>query len=319
MITGITGQDGSYLAEMLLEEGYEVHGIVRRAALEDPERRFWRIRTIVNDLILHSGSLESHSSLYECVRKSKPDELYHLGAHSFVSYSFEEEYSGMETNIGSTHSLLSAVRQIVPECRFYFACSSEVFGNASTAPQEEETPFNPRSAYGVSKVAGYHLVKAYRENHGMNSVSGILYNHESPRRGFEFVTRKITSQAAAIKRGQATKLVLGNLKARRDWGHAKDYAKAILAMNRSKNPCDYVIATGKTHSVEDFCRLAFSHLGLDYREFVKSDEKLYRASEEVELRGNAQKARTELDWTPTVTFEELVEEMTEADLKLPET
>ncbi len=314
LITGITGQDGSYLAEMLLEEGYEVHGIVRRAALEDPERRFWRIRAIVNDLILHSGSLESHSSLYECVRKSEPDELYHLGAHSFVSYSFEEEYSGMETNISSTHSLLSAVRQIVPECRFYFACSSEVFGNAQKAPQEEGTPFNPRSAYGISKVAGYHLVKAYRENHGVHSVSGILFNHESPRRGFEFVTRKITSQAAAIKRGQATQLMLGNLKARRDWGHAKDYAQAILAMNRVKNPCDYVIATGKTHSVEDVCRLAFSYLDLDYREFVKSDEQLYRSSEEVELRGNAKKAMSELGWRPSVAFEDLVKEMTEADL-----
>ena len=315
LITGISGQDGSYLAELLLEEGMEVHGFVRRSALEDPERRLWRLQGILDEIDLHAGSLESHAGLFECVRKTLPDELYHLGAQSFVSYSFEEEFATMETNVGSTHSLLSAVRQLVPECRFYFACSSEAFGNATATPQDENTPFNPRSIYGISKVSGFHLVKAHRENHGLHAGSGILFNHESPRRGFEFVTRKITSQAAAIKTGKAKELVLGNLGARRDWGHARDYVRAIIRINRAKSPNDYVIATGETHSVEDFCQLAFEHLDLDYREFVKSDERLYRSSEVVELRGDASKARDELDWNPTVSFESLVREMTETDYR----
>ena len=312
LITGISGQDGSYLAELLLQEGYEVHGHVRRATLEDPGRRLWRLREILDDLVLHSGTLESHASLFECVQKARPDELYHLGAQSFVSYSFEDR-STMETNVGSTHSLLSAVRQLVPDCRFYFACSSEAFGHATSAPQNEDTPFNPRSVYGISKVAGFHLVKAHRENHGLLASSGILFNHESPRRGFEFVTRKITSHAAAIKADKAKELVLGNLDARRDWGHARDYVRAMVRIVRAEKPNDYVIATGKSHSVREFCQLAFDHLDLDYREFVRTDERIHRPSEDVELRGDASRAARELDWRPTISFDDLVKEMTDAD------
>ena len=313
LITGISGQDGSYLAELLLKEGYEVHGLVRRASLEDPVRRLNRLQGFLDDLHLHAGSLESHASLFECVRKSEPDELYHLGAQSFVSYSFEEEFSTMETNLGSTHSLLSAVRRLAPECRFYFACSSEAFGRTQSAPQNEETPFNPRSIYGISKVAGFHLVKAHRENHGLRAASGILFNHESPRRGREFVTRKITSHAAAIKAGKAEELVLGNLDARRDWGHARDYVRAMVRIARNATPDDYVIATGQTHSVREFCELAFTSLDLDYQEHVRTDERYFRPSEPVELRGDFSKAESELDWRPETSFSEIVEEMTMAD------
>lgn len=315
LITGISGQDGSYLAELLLKEGYEVHGLVRRASLEDPARSLNRLQGVLDDLVLHAGSLESHASLFECVRKSKPDELYHLGAQSFVSYSFEEESSTMETNLGSTHSLLSAVRQLAPDCRFYFACSSEAFGRASSSPQNEQTPFNPRSIYGISKVAGFHLVKAHRENHGLRAASGILFNHESPRRGREFVTRKITSHAAAIQAGKAQKLLLGNLDARRDWGHARDYVKAMVRIARNETPRDYVIATGQTHSVREFCELAFAQLGLDYREHVQTDERFFRPSEPIELRGDSSKAERELEWRPETTFSEIIEEMTEADVR----
>jgi len=315
LITGISGQDGSYLAELLLEEGYEVHGLVRRAALEDPAHRLTRLRKVVDELILHAGSLDSHASLFECVRKARPDELYHLGAQSFVSYSFEEEFASMETNVGSTHSLLSAIRRTAPECRFYFAGSSEMFGRSSVAPQNEETPFNPRSVYGISKLAGFHLAKSYRENGHAWTCSGILYNHESRRRGFEFVTRKITSHAAAIKAGKAEELVLGNLDARRDWGHARDYVSATRLMMRAQRPGEYVVASGKTHSVREFCKKAFECVDLDYREFVRTDKRLFRPTEPVELRGDASKAQRELGWEPATSFEDLVSEMVTEDMR----
>src|SRR5947207_3743886 len=225
LITGLTGQDGSYLAEFLLEKGYEVHGIVRRVALEDPEHRLWRIRGILDKVRLHPASLESFPSLFRVMTQVRPVEVYHLAAQSFVSYSFEDEFSTLNTNINGTHYMLAATRHAAPDARFYFAGSSEMFGEAAVSPQSEETPFHPRSAYGISKIAGFDLTRNYREAYGMHASSGILFNHESPRRGFEFVTRKITSHAARIKLGLTAELRLGNLEAKRDWGHARQYVR----------------------------------------------------------------------------------------------
>ena len=221
LITGITGQDGSYLAELLLSKGYEVHGIVRRVALEDPENRLKRLGIIRDQLKLHAASLESYASLQRVVETVAPDECYHLAARSFVSYSFDDEFSTLETNINGTHYLLAVLKHIAPACRFYFAGSSEMFGKAEEVPQTENTRFHPRSIYGISKVAGFHLTRNYREAYGMHASSGILFNHESPRRGYEFVTRKITSSVARILAGKETQLRLGNLDAKRDWGHAR--------------------------------------------------------------------------------------------------
>src|SRR5438477_12458976 len=253
LITGVTGQDGSYLAEWLLNEGYEVHGIVRRVALENPDHRMWRIRHLLDRITLHAGSLESYPSLFRIIQEVQPQECYHLAAQSFVSYSFEDEFSTMNTNINGTHYMLAAVKDAVPKCRFYFAASSEMMGKVREVPQTENTPFHPRSAYGISKCAGFELTRNYREAYGLHATSGILYNHESPRRGFEFVTRKITSHVARIKTGQINELKLGNLEAKRDWGHARDYVKAQWLMLQQDTPDDYVVATGETHSVREFC------------------------------------------------------------------
>ena len=316
LITGITGQDGSYLAEFLLEKGYEVHGIVRRVALEDPARRLFRIAHIQDQIRLHSASLESFASLFRVVNEVKPDECYHLAAQSFVAYSFEDEFSTLNTNINGTHFILSAIKDCAPDCRFYFAASSEMFGNTETVPQNETTPFNPRSAYGISKLAGYHLAKNYREAYGLKVSCGILYNHESPRRGYEFVTRKITSNIAKIKAGTENKLRLGNLDARRDWGHAKEYVKAMWKMLQQDIPDDYVIATGKTHSVREFVEIAFSYVGLNFEDYVVIDPQFVRPSEIHLLRGDASKAQRELGWKHTSCLEDLVHEMVEEDLKL---
>jgi GDPmannose 4,6-dehydratase len=315
VITGVTGQDGSYLAELLLEKGYEVHAIVRRAALEDPEHRMSRVQHLTDEIKLHSASLESYPSLFRVVQKVQPDEFYHLAAQSFVSYSFEDEFSILNANINGTHFALSATRECAPNCRFYFAASSEMFGKVKQVPQTEETPFHPRSAYGISKCAGFELTRNYRESYGMHATSGILYNHESPRRGFEFVTRKITSYAARIKLGLADELRLGNLDARRDWGHAKEYVYAMWKMVQQPTPDDYVIATGKTHSVRDFCDYAFGCLGLDYKKYVVTDPQFYRPAEVDVLEGNAAKAHEILGWSPTVSLADLVKEMVDADLK----
>ena len=315
LITGITGQDGSYLSELLLEKGYKVHGLVRRASIEDPIHRLHRLKKILPDIELHPGSLESYPSLYDIVRKIAPDEIYHLGAQSFVSYSFEDEFSTINTNLNGTHYMLSAVRQCAPDARFYFAGSSEMIGKVKEVPQTEETPFHPRSAYGISKVAGFHLTRNYREAYGLHTSSGILFNHESPRRGFEFVTRKITSHVAAIKKGKANQLHLGNLDAKRDWGHASDYIKAMWLMLQQEEGDDYVIATGVTHTVREFCESAFAHVGLDYRDFVLTDPKLFRPAEVAALQGDASKAKKILGWTHKKSFEDLVVEMVEEDLK----
>jgi len=319
LITGITGQDGSYLAELLLEQGYEVHGLVRRVALEDPSHRLSRLTGVLDRLQLHAASLESFPSLFTAISKIRPDELYHLAAQSFVSYSFEDAFSTFRSNIDGTHFILESVRQCAPQCKVYFAGSSEMFGNPNQTPQTEQTPFAPRSPYGVSKLTGFHLARNYRDAYGMFVASGILFNHESPRRGFEFVTRKITSYAARIKRGLIHELPLGNLDAKRDWGHAKDFVVAVHQMLQQMVPDDYVIATGKSHSVREFCELAFAIVGLDYRDHVVSRPEFFRPSEVHLLQGDATKAKNQLGWSPRCDFRHLVEEMVEHDVQLAST
>jgi len=315
LITGITGQDGSYLAELLLAKGYEVHGLVRRVALEDPAHRLGRIMHVLNRVQLHAGSLESLPSMYHVLRKVEPEECYHLASQSFVSYSFDDEFSTLQTNINGTHNLLATLRDIVPKCRFYFAGSSEMFGKVAEVPQTETTRFHPRSAYGISKVAGFDLTRNYREAYGVHASSGILFNHESPRRGFEFVTRKITSGVARIRAGKARELRVGNLEAKRDWGHAADYVGAMWRMLQQEQPDDYVVASGETHSVREFAELAFGVAGLDYRDHVVTDPQFYRPAEVELLLGDSTKARAELGWSPGIGFKELVREMVESDCR----
>jgi GDPmannose 4,6-dehydratase len=315
LITGITGQDGSYLAEHLLALGYGVHGLVRRVALEDPDRRFGRILHVLGDIELHQASLESYPSIFSVFSKFKFDECYHLAAQSFVAESFADGFSTINTNINGTHFMLAAVRELNPDCRFYFAGSSEMFGNAEEVPQRETTRFHPRSPYGISKTAGFELTRNYREAYGMFCVNGILFNHESPRRGFEFVTRKITSTIAKIKAGRASELRLGNLAACRDWGHAADYVRAMHLMLQQPAADDYVVATGETHSVGEFCERAFAEADLNWKDYVVQDERLFRPAEVDLLVGDATKARKTLNWTPKYSFEELIREMVESDLR----
>jgi len=316
LITGITGQDGSYLAEFLLNKGYRVHGILRRVALEDPEHHLWRIRHILNKIVVHSGSLESFASLFNIVHKIKPDECYHLAAQSFVSYSFEDEFSTINSNINGTHYILSAIKELAPRCKFYFAASSEMFGKVKETPQNENTPFHPRSPYGISKVAGFDLTRNYREAYGLFACNGILFNHESPRRGFEFVTRKITNTVAKIKYGLANELRLGNLEAKRDWGFSGDYVEAMWFMLQQKKPDDYVIATGETHTIREFVEFAFKYVGLNYKKYVVIDKNFYRPAEVNILMGDYSKAKKKLGWKPRVKFKELVKMMVDADLAI---
>ena len=315
LITGITGQDGSYLAELLLSKGYKVHGIVRRVALEDEAHRLWRIRNILDDITLHSASLESYASLFNIVQKIKPDELYHLAAQSYVTYSFEDEFSTLNTNINGTHYILSAAKELSKNLKFYFAGSSEMFGKVSQAPQDEKTPFHPQSSYGISKTAGYYLTRNYREAYKLHASAGILFNHESPRRGFEFVTRKISLAVARIKKGSQKKLKLGNMKSRRDWGHAQDYVKAMWSMLQQDAPGDYVVGTGKEYSVEDFAKKAFEHVSLNYNDHIVIDKNLMRPSDVDSLLANSAKAKKVLKWEPKISFENLVISMVESDLE----
>jgi GDPmannose 4,6-dehydratase len=318
LITGITGQDGSHLAELLLSLDYEVHGIVRRVALEDPENRFRRISHLLDRIHLHAASLESYPSIFQVLSRHEIDECYHLAAQSFVAESFSDGFSTMNTNINGTHYVLAALKELRPTCRFYFAGSSEMFGKVRETPQRETTPFHPRSPYGISKVAGFELTRNYREAYGMYCVSGLLFNHEGPRRGFEFVTRKITSTAVRIKFGLATELRLGNLDAKRDWGHAADYVRAMYLMLQQPHAEDYVVASGKSHTVREFCERAFAELDLDYQDFVKVDERFYRPAEVDELVGDATKAREVLGWTPRYSFDDLIKEMVASDLEANE-
>ena len=315
LITGITGQDGSYLAELLLAKGYKVHGIVRRVALEDEAHRIWRIRHILDDIILHAASLESYASIFKIVQKIKPDEVYHLAAQSYVTYSFEDEFSTLNTNINGTHYILSAAKEFSKNLKFYFAGSSEMFGKVKQIPQDESTPFHPRSPYGISKTAGHYLTRNYREAYKLHASTGILFNHESPRRGFEFVSRKISFAVARIKKGLQKKLKLGNMKSKRDWGHAQDYVKAMWSMVQQETPGDYVVGTGIEHSVEDFAKKAFAHVGLNYKDYVVIDNNLIRPAEVDALLANYSKAKKILKWEPKVSFDNLVIGMVESDLE----
>ena len=315
LITGITGQDGSYLAEFLLKKKYKVHGIIRRVALEDKTHRLWRLQKILKNINLHSASLESYASIVKIIQKIKPSEIYHLAAQSYVDYSFKDEFSTLNTNINGTHYILSALKDFSPKSKFYFAGSSEMFGKVRSKPQNEKTPFYPRSAYGISKVTGYDLTRNYREAYRLHCSTGILFNHESPRRGFEFVTRKISHGVARIKCGLQRELTLGNLDAQRDWGHAKDYIEAMWLMLQKRKPDDFVISTNKQHSVREFANLAFSIVGLDYRKFIKIDKNLYRPAEVQTLLGDYSKAKRLLKWKPKVSFNNLVKDMVLSDIE----
>jgi GDPmannose 4,6-dehydratase len=312
LITGITGQDGSYLAEFLLEQGYEVVGMIRRSSTVN----FERIRHIQDRVTLTPGDLLDEVSLIHMLREHRPTEVYNLAAQSFVQTSFSQPvFTGEVTALGVTR-LLDAIRIVDPEIRFYQASSSEMFGKVVETPQRETTPFYPRSPYGVAKVYGHWITVNYRESYGMHASSGILFNHESPRRGLEFVTRKISHGVARIALGLDRELRLGNLDAQRDWGYAGDYVRAMWLMLQQDQPGDYVVATGQTHSVRRFCELAFAYAGLDYRDYVVVDERFFRPAEVDLLVGDPSRAREKLGWKPEVSFEQLVEMMVEADLRM---
>ena len=315
LITGISGQDGSYLSEFLLKKNYEVHGIIRRVALEDETHRLWRIRNFRDRLSLHSGSLESFPSLAKIINKVQPDEIYHLAAQSYVANSFEDEFSTINTNVNGTHYMLSSMKEFSPNSKFYFAGSSEMFGKTVETPQNEKTRFYPRSAYGISKVTGFEFTRNYREAYNLFASTGILFNHESPRRGFEFVTRKISLAVAKIKNNLQNELRLGNLDAKRDWGHARDYVEAMWLMLQQSNPEDFVIGTGEQHSVKEFLEIAFNYVGLNYQDYVKIDEAFFRPAEVETLLADPSNSKKKLKWKPKINFESLVKEMVEADLK----
>jgi GDPmannose 4,6-dehydratase len=313
LITGVTGQDGSYLAELLLEKGYEVHGMVRRASTE----KFDRIEHIRDRITLHQGDLLDQRSLVDALRAARPSEIYNLAAMSFVAVSWIQPTLTAEfTGVGVTR-MLEAMREVCPQARFYQASSSEMFGKVLEVPQTETTPFYPRSPYGVAKVYGHFITVNYRESYDLHATSGILFNHESPRRGLEFVTRKITWHAAAIKHGLASELRLGNLEAERDWGFARDYVEAMWLMLQQEQARDYVIATGQAHSVRECCEVAFDEAGLgDFEPYVTIDSAFVRPAEVDHLIGSPAKAESELGWEPKTSFEELIRLMTRADLEL---
>ena len=314
LITGITGQDGSYLAESLLDKGYDVIGMVRRSSTVNYER----IAHIQGAIQFVNGDLLDQISLIEAIKEHNPDEVYNLAAQSFVQTSFGQPVLTGETTALSVTRILDAIRNVDPSTRFYQASSSEMFGKVAEVPQNEGTPFYPRSPYGVAKVYGHWITVNYRESYNLHASSGILFNHESPRRGLEFVTRKISYGAASIKLGLETKLALGNLDSKRDWGFAGDYVEAMWLMLQEDSPDDYVICTGETHSVREFCQVAFEHLGLTYEDHVEVDEKFFRPAEVDLLVGDYSKAASKLQWAPKTTFEELVTMMVDADMALLE-
>jgi GDPmannose 4,6-dehydratase len=310
LLTGITGQDGSYLAELLIKKGYRVIGVARRSSTVNYER----IHHLLDDITVVQGDLQDQGSLLAMLEEYKPTEVYNLAAQSFVPTSWNQPaLTGDITALGVTR-MLEAIRFVNPKIRFYQASSSEMFGKVMEVPQSEETPFYPRSPYGVAKVYGHWITVNYRESFDIFAVSGILFNHESPRRGLEFVTRKISDGVARIKTGKAKELRLGNLEAQRDWGFAGDYVEAMWLMLQQDKPDDYVVGTGETHSVKEFCEIAFSHVGLDYKEFVVMDEKFYRPAEVDLLISNPAKARKQLKWEPQVSFKQLVTMMVDADV-----
>ena len=315
LITGILGQDGSYLAELLLSKGYKVHGVVRQKNSID-EKKFWRIKNIIKDLVLHDDNLDNAKSFSLILEKSNPNEVYHLAAQSYDGHSFDNEFYTFKNNIDATHYILSAIKEFNNKIRFFFAGSSEMYGNITAFPQSEKTVFNPVSAYGISKVTAYYLVKSYRSNFNFLGSTGILFNHESPRRDFDFVTRKISFGVAKIKKGLQKKIDLGNIQSSRDWGHAKDFVNEMWLMLQQDKADDYVIGTGKKHSVQDFADKAFAHVGLNFKDFVNVDKSLLRSVESNNRIADATKAKKILKWKPQFSFEELVADMVESDLKL---
>ncbi len=316
IITGITGQDGSYLAELLIKKGYEVHGIVRRVAIENSSFRFWRLKNILKKIKIHSATMESYASIFNIINKTRPQEFYHLAAQSYVDYSFKDEFSTLSSNINSTHYCLSSLRELKLNTKFYFAGSSEMFGKVQETPQNEKTVFHPRSTYGISKVAGFELTRNYREAFDIHASTGILFNHESERRGYEFVTRKISHIAAKIKLKLEKKLELGNLEAKRDWGYAPEYVEAMWLMLQAKKPDDYVVGTGKVYSVKDFTKTAFEVLDLNYENYIKVNKKFFRPSEVELLKSNPKKIYKRLGWKSKVSFNQLVQKMVINDYNL---
>ena len=312
LITGITGQDGSYLAELLLKKKYRVHGIVRRVAIEDQDHRLWRIKHLLNKIKIHSASLESYASLVKIITKIKPDELYHLGAQSFVAYSFQDEFSTLNSNINGTHYLLSAIKDFSPKTKFYFAGSSEMFGKVHEVPQNENTRFYPRSSYGISKCTGFDLVRNYREAYDLFACTGILFNHESPLRPKRFVTQKIILTASRISKGADEILELGRLDISRDWGWAPEYVEAMWLMLQQDNPEDYVIATGETNTLESFVIETFNSLGLDWKKYVRQKEIFMRPTDIEISAGDASKAHLKLGWKPKNKMKEVIALMLQA-------
>ncbi len=306
IITGISGQDGSYLSQLLLKKNYKIIG------LTNPNNK----KKIKSDQItLKNIDLNNFTMISKLIKKIKPDEFYHLAAQSFINYKFEDEFFKLNPNINGTHYILSAIKKYSPKTRFYFAASSEIFGNAKKYPQNENSKFNPRSAYGISKVAGFYLTKNYREAYNLFSCSGILYNHESPIRKINFVSRKITSSLAKILVGKQKKIILGDIDAKRDWGYAGDYVEAMWKMLQQKKPEDFVVGTGRTHSVKDFLKIAFEYVNLDYKKYVKFDKKLIRPKENIILCADNKKAQKTLRWKPKTTFKEMIYKMIDSDIE----
>ena len=316
LITGITGQDGSYLAEFLLKKGYEVHGIVRRVAIENPDHRLWRIKKIQKKIHLHSGTMESYANIFKILNKVKPNEFYHLAAQSYVDYSFEDQFSTLSSNISSTHYCLSAIKESGLKTKFYFAGSSEMFGKVKKTPQNEETPFHPRSPYGISKVAGFDLTRNFRESYGIHASTGILFNHESERRGYEFVTRKITQAVSLIKLKKLKYLELGNLEAKRDWGYAPEYIQAMWLMLQQKKPNDFVVGTGKAYTIKYFAKNAFNVLGLDFQKYIKINKKFFRPAEVDLLVADSSKIKSAIGWKAKTNINKLIEKMVINDFNL---
>lgn len=313
LVTGITGQDGSYLCDLLLSKDYEVFGLIRRAPFEIKDK-YRNIHHLIDRVHLLPCSLENQLGLYKIIAEVQPQECYHLAASSFVSYDFDNEASLISTNFNSTHFLLSCIRELTPKCKFYYAGSSELFGDAVESPQTEKTPFNPRSIYGISKLGSYHVVKNYRDHHGIFACTGIAYNHESPRRGFEYVTRKISSGVAKIHLGLSDSVELGNLETQRDWGYAPEFVEAMWKMLNAETPEDYVIAGGVSRSLRALLEAAFSAVNLDYQKYIRINKKFFRPSEKVPLVGDSSKIKKDLNWSPKKDFKEMISEMVASDI-----